>query len=82
MNKIVKIETGKTKPKIDWSKNQYVMSDGGTLVYFIGNHSGENFEGIALGSNSHLPHLAKNWDKSQFRPLAPGEIVTVQFSND
>lgn len=81
MNKIVKIENEQKQPEIDWGKKQYLISTVDTLVYYRGEHSSETFEGVLI-SGVHNPKLVNSWRKSIFRPLAKGEIVTVQFSND
>lgn len=81
MNKIVKIETEQNTPEIDWSKPQYLISIHNALVYCTGKHRGSTFNGILVSGN-YTPHLGNDWQKIYFRPLAPGEIVTVQFSND
>ena len=81
MNKIVKIEKKQNLPVIDWNKPQYLICDDDTLVYCTGKHKGKSFNGVVL-SGLEDPHFYEVWDKSAFRPLSKGEIVTVQFSND
>lgn len=85
MNKIVKIETEKTKPEIDWSKSQYLVNSyGDILVVSTGEHQEDTFTSICIsgGVPAQRYTTTPGWFKSAFRPLAPGEIVTVQFSND
>ena len=82
MNKIVKIETEQKQAEIDWDEPQYMINqDRDLLLHSTGQHSADTFEALYVsGCVAHKQ--VSSWKKSRFRPLAKGEIVTVQFSND
>jgi len=58
------------RPFVDWSKPvQFVISDGGTIVWFIeDNGSNQNFKGEVIASNYYtVGRTLIGWNKAEFR---------------